>query len=229
MTKRIIGLAVALATTMAVFGAAPAQATGGSPKFTLNVVHGIPGVTVDVCVNGAKAITDFEPGDVVSGVKLPGGEYRLKVTPADEPCSGAILSAVADLAGGRNRNYTVVANLDDHGTPNLALFRNNTRKTDAGEARLVVRHTADAPAVNVWANGSPLNRGRQFVWGTQRRFDVPEGDYNVFVSLARQSAPVIGPADLSLMAGYSYQVYAWGNGTAGYNLALIPLEVGERA
>ncbi|MGZ8581333.1 MAG: DUF4397 domain-containing protein [Actinomycetota bacterium] len=229
MTKRIIGLAVALATTMALFGAAPAQATGGSQKFTLNVVHGIPGVTVDVCVNGAKAITDFEPGDVVSGVKLPGGEYRLKVTPAGEPCSAAILSAVADLAGGRNRNYTVVANLDDHGTPNLALFRNNTRKTEAGEARLVVRHTADAPAVNVWANGSPLNRGRQFVWGTQRRFDVPEGDYNVFVSLARQSAPVIGPADLSLMAGYSYQVYAWGNGTAGYNLALIPLEVGERA
>ena len=70
MTKRIIGLAVALATTMALFGAAPAQATGVS-KFTLNVVHGIPGLTVDVCVNGAKAITDFEPGDVVSGVKLP--------------------------------------------------------------------------------------------------------------------------------------------------------------
>ncbi len=229
MSKRIIGLAVALATTMALFGAAPGQATGGTPKFTLNVVHGIPGVTVDVCVNGAKAITDFEPGDVVSGVKLPGGEYRLKVTPAGQPCSAAILSAVADLAGGRNRNYTVVANLDDHGTPNLALFRNNTRKTDEGLARVVVRHTADAPAVNVWANGSPLNRGRQFVWGTQRRFDVPEGDYNVFVSLARQSAPVIGPVDLSLMAGYSYQVYAWGNGTAGYNLALIPLEVGEKA
>ena len=52
MTKRIIGLAVALATTMALFGAAPAQAGGGG-KFTLNVVHGIPGLTVDVCVNGS--------------------------------------------------------------------------------------------------------------------------------------------------------------------------------
>lgn len=229
MTKRIMGLAVALATTMALFGSGSAQAAGHTPKFTLNVVHGIPGVVVDVCVNGAKAINDFEPGDVVSGVRLPEGEYRLKVTPAGEACSAAILSATADLAGGRNRNYTVIANLDDTGTPNLALFRNNTRKTDEGLARVVVRHTADAPAVNVWANGSPLNRGRQFVWGTQRRFDVPEGDYNVFVSLARQSDPVIGPVDLSLMAGYSYQVYAWGNGTAGYNLALIPLEVGEQA
>ena len=226
MTKRIIGLAVAVATTMALFGAAPAQAGGGG-KFTLNVVHGIPGLTVDVCVNGSKAITDFKPGDVVSGVKLPGGEYRLKVTPAGEACRAAVLKAVADLRGGRN--YTVVANLDDEGTPNLALFRNNTRKTDAGEARLVVRHTADAPAVNVWADGSPLNRGRKFVWGEQRRFDVPEGDYEVFVSLARQSDPVIGPVDLSLEAGVSYQVYAWGNGAAGYELALIPLEVGEKA
>jgi hypothetical protein len=228
MMKRIIGLAVAVATTMALFGAAPAQATA-TQKFTLNVVHGIPGLTVDVCVNGAKAITGFKPGDVVSGVRLPEGEYRLKVTPAGERCGAAVLSAVADLPGGRDRNYTVVANLDDHGTPNLALFRNNTRRTESGEARLVVRHTADAPAVNVWANGSALNRGRRFVWGAQRRFDVPDGDYEVFVSLARQRDPVIGPADLSLEADVSYQVYAWGNGASGYGLALIPLEVGEKA
>lgn len=228
MTKRIIGLAVAIATTMALVGAAPAGASGGAPKFALNVVHGIPGIVVDVCVNGAKAITDFEPGDVVAGVKLPEGTYHLKVTAAGTPCGAAILSATADLAGGRNRNYTVIANLDAHGTPNLALFRNNTRKTGAGEARLVVRHTADAPAVNVWANGSPLNRGRQFDWGSQRRFDVPAGGYEVFVSLARQSDPVIGPANLSLAAGTSYQVYAWGNGDAGYAFAVVPLEVGQQ-
>jgi hypothetical protein len=191
------------------------------------VVHGIPGVTVDVCVDGAKAITDFMPGDVVSGVVLPEGEYDLGVTPAGQPCNAAILSATADLAGGRN--YTVVANLDDDGAPNLALWRNNTRKTEAGEARVIVRHMADAPAVNVWANGSPLNTGRQFDWGSMRRWDVPEGDYSVFVSLARKSAPVIGPADLSLEAGTSYQVYAWGNGTAGYGLIVIPIEVGEKA
>jgi hypothetical protein len=227
MTKRIVGLVVALAATMAVSGAVPATAAD-TPKFTLNVVHGIPGVVVDVCVNGAKAITDFEPGDVVSGVKLPAGEYRLKVTPAGKACSAAILSAVADLAGGRNRNYTVVANLDDEGTPNLALFRNNTQKTESGEARVVVRHAADAPAVNVWANGAPLNRGRQFEWGKTRRFDVPAGHYEVFVSLARRSAPVIGPVDLALKAGYSYQIYAWGDGAAGYDLALIPVWVGQQ-
>ena len=226
MTKRIIGLAVALATTMALAGTASAQASDPR-EFTLNVVHGIPGVVVDVCVSGAKAITDFEPGEVVSGVKLPEGTYELEVTPAGEPCSAAILEVTAELEGGRFRNYTVVANLDDAGTPNLLLFRNPTRKTEPGEARLVVRHTADAPAVTVWADGSRLNRGQQFVWSKSRRFDVPEGEYEVFASLAGQSDPVIGPVDLSLMAGFTYQVYAWGNAEAGYSLAVIPVEVGQ--
>lgn len=227
MRKRILGLTVAAAAALSMIGASPAVA-GGTPKFTLNVVHGIPGITVDVCVNGAKAITGFEPGDVVAGVRLPGGEYELGVTPEGERCRDAILKATADIAGGWNRNYTVIANLDDTGTPNLALWRNNVRKTDEDQARVIVRHMADAPAVNVWANGSPLNRGRQFTWGEARRFDVPEGRYDVFVSLARQSDPVIGPAHLRLDNGYSYQVYAWGNGAAGYGLIVIPIEVGEK-
>ena len=91
----------------------------------------------------------------------------------------------------------------------------------------MVRHMADAPAVNVWANGSPLSRGRQFDWGSMRGWDVPEGDYEVFVSLARQSDPVIGLSTCA-QAGFRYQVYAWGNGTAGYGLIVIPLESGEK-
>ncbi|HEX4941815.1 MAG TPA: DUF4397 domain-containing protein, partial [Actinomycetota bacterium] len=112
--KRIIGLALALTTTMALGATTPAAASERE-EFSLNVVHGIPGVTVDVCVNGAKTITDFQPGDVVSDVRLQEGEYRLKVTPAGEPCSAAILQARAELEGGRYRSYTVVANLDDDG------------------------------------------------------------------------------------------------------------------
>lgn len=226
MRKRTFGLTLALATVTALAASVPAAASNGKP-FTLNVVHGIPGVVVDVCVDGAKAITDFEPGDVVEGVVLPEGTYRFDVTPAGEPCSAAILTTTADLEGGRFKNYTVVANLDDEGNPNLLLFRNPMRKTEEGLARLVVRHTADAPAVTVWADGSRLNRGRQFVWGESRRYNVPAGDYEVFVSVAGETDPVIGPVSLTLMAGYTYTVYAWGNGDAGYDLAVIAIEVGE--
>jgi Domain of unknown function (DUF4397) len=226
MRKRILGLTLALVTGTALAASAPAAAAGGKP-FTLNVVHGIPGVVVDVCVDGAKAITGFEPGDVVTGIALPEGTYRFDVTPAGAPCSAAILTATADLEGGRFKNYTVVANLDDEGDPNLLLFRNPMRKTEEGLARLVVRHTANAPAVTVWADGSRLNRGREFEWGKSRRYNVPAGDYEVFVSLAGETDPVIGPVQLTLMAGHTYTVYAWGDGAAGYDLAVIAIEVGE--
>lgn len=226
MRKRLIGLSVALATMTALFGVGAGIAQAGPAKAMLNVVHGIPGLDVDVCVNGAKAITDFNPGEVVSGVALPEGTYRFRVVAEGDDCDDVVLKARRTLEG--DRNYTVIANLNDEGEPNLKFFRNNTRKTEAGQARVIVRHTADAPAVNVWANGAPLNRGFEFTWGEARRYDVPKGDYTVFVSLPRQSDPVIGPVDLMLKAGYSYQVYAWGNGSAGYDLAVIGLEVGQK-
>jgi Domain of unknown function (DUF4397) len=226
MIRRLIALTVASATAMALAGAVPASA-GTQKTFRLNVVHGIPGVTVDVCVDGEKAITDFQPGNVVTGVELPEGGYRLRVTPAGEPCDAAILDETAEFEGGRFKNYTVVANLDAEGNPNLLVFKNATRKTEEGLARIVVRHTADAPAVAVWADGSRLNRGRQFVWGESRRYNVPAGEYEVFVSLAGETEPVIGPVDLTLEAGVSYQIYAWGDADSGFDLAVIPLNVGE--
>ena len=83
--------------------------------------------------------------------------------------------------------------------------------------------------MTVWADGSRLNQGREFVWGESRRYNVPAGEYEVFVSLAGETDPVIGPVDLTLEAGFSYQVYAWGNAADGYALAVVPLEVGEAA
>jgi hypothetical protein len=38
---------------------------------------------------------------------------------------------------------------------------------------------------------------------------------------------VIGPTRLTVRAGFSYQVYAWGNGDAGYALAIVATEVGQ--
>ena len=102
-----------------------------------------------------------------------------------------------------------------------------TSVTAAGSARLVVRHTADAPAVTVWADGSKLNHGRGFEWGETRRYPVPAGTYSVAVSPAGSTTPVIGPTELTVRAGFSYQVHAWGNGDAGYALAIVATRVGQ--
>ncbi|GIU99979.1 MAG: hypothetical protein KatS3mg014_1595 [Actinomycetota bacterium] len=71
MGKRpaFVGLVLALALSVLGVGSA------GAADATLNVVHGVPGVDVNVCVNGDLAIPDFDPGEVVEGVVLPAGMY----------------------------------------------------------------------------------------------------------------------------------------------------------
>ena len=225
MRRLILFFAVA---ALALFGLMPTVASAGvSRTATLNVVHGIPGLDVDVCVNGDKAITDFNPGEVVAGLKLPAGRYDLAVVAKGAPCSPALLE-LKDAGLWDGHNYTVIANLDASGAPNLKKFGNNVSKTEDGQARLLIRHTAAAPAVNVWANGTKLIKGTWFDWGSRSRFDVPEGAYTVKATLPHHSTAVIGPATVSLDMGTVYQVFAWGSSSAGYSFAVVPTVVGTK-
>ncbi len=54
----------------------------------------------------------------------------------------------------------------------------------------------------------------------------PHGIYAAWVSLPNDFAPVIGPAVVKLDKGIAYQVYAWGDGTSGYDFAVVALPVG---
>jgi len=209
---------------MTLVGVGTAGARGGNA--VLNVVHGIPGVDVNVCVNGAAAIPDFKPGDVAAGVELPAGSYDVKIVAAADTCDDAAILEASGVALKAGKNYTAVANLNANGDPNIKLFTNKVAPVKVGKARLTVRHTAAAPAVNVWANGSVLIGGNDFVWGESATVAVPKGSYRVKVTLPGQTAPVIGPATLKLKTGFAYQVYAWGNGTDGYSVAVVATKVG---
>jgi len=226
MRKTMIGLVAVGALGLGLVSTGPADARTGDA--TLNVVHGIPGVTVNVCVNGQDAIPDFQPGDVVSGVELPEGSYDVKIVAASDACAGAAILEADGVNLTAGKSYTAVANLNADGTPNIKLFTNNVKPVRAGKARLVIRHTAEAPAVNVWANGAVLIGGDDFVWGASRGFVVPKGSYKAKVTLPGQSKAVIGPATLTLKPGSAYQVYAWGDGTDGYGLAVVATRVGTK-
>lgn len=220
MRKRFLGLAVAASLAISLFG----MSTANAADATLNVVHGIPGVDVNVCVNGAEAIPDFNPGDVETGVALAAGEYDFKIVAASSTCGGtAILeaTAVALVDGG---NYTAIAHLMEDGTPALDLFKNNVKPLDKGIARLTVRHTAAAPEVDVWANGSVVLE--DVPHGASATMKVPTGVYAVWASLPGDHMPVIGPDVLKLTKGMAYQVYAWGDETSGYDFAVVATKVG---
>ena len=89
-----VGAALALA--------APAHAAGSTSQ--VSVLHGVPGLTVDVYANGDKILSNFAPGTLTDPLSLPAGSYDLAVFPAGQPSSGtpAIKADDVEVPGGAN-------------------------------------------------------------------------------------------------------------------------------
>ena len=195
---------VALGTSSALT-AGPAFAKANSQ---VSVVHGIPGQPVDVYVNGKKTIADFEPGKVAGPLSLAAGQYDIALTKPGDAIGDALLT-VDDAEVPGDANLSLVAHLSADGKPTLTPFANDTAKLGAGKARLIVRHTAAAPAVDVRAGGDPVFEG--VTNGKEGKADVDAGTVSADVVLAGSDTRVLGPADLDLGEGTATVVYAVGS------------------
>jgi hypothetical protein len=195
--------------------AATAAAQAG--EGTVTVVHGVPDLSVDVYVNGDLTLEDFEPGTITDPLTLPAGDYELEIRPADaDPASDPAIAGSATLPAGADAS--IVAHLDGDGAPTLSVFVNDTSRIGAGDARLTVRHTAAAPAVDVLADGSALVSG--LANADEATAEAPVGTYEVAVAPEGTTDAVLGPADLTLQEGTGYFVYAIGSAEDG-NLDLL--------
>jgi hypothetical protein len=216
--RRISAAALALATPLVatplalaplVAAAAPASAAGSSSTATVSVLHGVPGLTVDVYADGQRLLAGFEPGTLTDPQQLPAGQHDLTVFPAGADPSGTPAIRADDVDVPAGANITVVAHLDAAGKPVLTPYVNDTSAVPAGQARLTVRHDAAAPAVDVRAGGKPVVTALEDP--EEASLTVPAGTVSADVVATGQSAPVIGPADLDLRAGTSTIVYAYGS------------------
>lgn len=214
MRARLIAAALPLALACAV---APSFAAADNHDATVQILHGVPGLTVDVYANGDSLLTNFAPGTLTDPVKLPAGEYDLKVTAAGAGADGAAAIEANDVAVPGGANITVVAHLSADGTPVLTPFVNDVSATAAGEGRLTVRHTAAAPAVDVRANGAVAFSN--LTNPNEAKADLPAGTISADVVLTGTDTVAIGPADVNVTEGANTIVYAWGS-AADSNLGL---------
>jgi hypothetical protein len=216
---RTATLAAGAASALLLLGIAPAQAADTA---TVSILHGVPNTPVDVYANGEELIPNFQPGTLTDPMQLPAGTYDLAIFPAGaDPASTQPAAKADDVSVPAGANATVVAHLDGSGTPVLTPFVNDTSPVPAGQARVVVRHTAAAPAVDVRAGGTPVIQG--LTNPTEKALTVPAGSVQADVVLAGTDTVAIGPADLSLTEGATTIVYAWGSQDAGFQLAVQTL------
>lgn len=178
--------------TLLLLGAARAQ------DATVNVVHGVPGLpeAVEVRANGSPLFT-FDYGDVQGPLQVPAGAYTFEVVLQGNP----ILSLTATLDAGVS--YTAIAHLQEGGTPTLSAFVDDLSEVPQNGSRLVIRHLADAPAVDFFARRlfsfqpyAPVVEGASN--GAEAALEVGAGLYRAFIAPAGTTDPVAGPLTLGL-------------------------------
>jgi hypothetical protein len=174
---------------------------------TVTVLHGIPGLSapVDVFANGAQLFS-FSYGDQEGPLTLPPGSYALEV----RQNGGTLLSLNATLTA--DDDFSVIANLDASGSPQLNAFVNTLDNVTLPKSRLYVRHTAEAPAVDIilGQNGATVATIPGVTNGQEAQADVAPGIYSVTVNLAGTSTTAFGPVDVRVENGNGYGIFAVG-------------------
>jgi hypothetical protein len=213
-----------VAGTIAALALAATPAAAISPTTAdLYVLHAVPATPVDVYVNGALTLDDFQPGALAGPLDLPAGTYSVAVTAATATDASAPVIGPIDLTLAAGTSYTAVAHLNPAGAPTATLFTNDLSATAAGEGRLTVRHTAAAPAVDVLAGGAPVITA--LANPAEARLDLAAGTISATVAATGTTAPVIGPANVAVAEGVNTIVYAWGSLADG-NLAFAVQTIG---
>lgn len=203
--KKILAGAAALAATML---AVPAGTSSAQESADIMLLHGIPGITVDVAVDGAVVIAGFEPGDMqdlssFAGETLTNLEVRAAGT--DDVAIGPVPSFDVPASG----SWTVVAHLDADGTPNITPFENDTSAAADGQGRLTVRHTAAAPAVDiVLGEVRPVENLSN---PNEASLDLPAGEIAGAQIAPTGGDPIADVPTVSVVAGENLVVYAVGS------------------
>ncbi|MET1044123.1 MAG: DUF4397 domain-containing protein, partial [Microbacteriaceae bacterium] len=206
--RKTLALGIAAGALVALAGTAPAYASHDDDA-QLSVLHGIPGVTVDVYVDNALTLDNFEPGTLAGPLDLERGKYTVAITAADAADASDPIIGPVELKLKSGKNYTAVAHLTEDGQPTATLFRNQTNPVQDGKGRLTVRHVAAAPAVDILAGGTPVIS--DLANPDQAKLTLAAGSISAAVAAAGTTDPVIGPADVSVTEGVNTIVYAWGS------------------
>jgi hypothetical protein len=213
---RLLGvstMAAAVAAGGVLVSAAGASAASGDAALT--VIHGVPGVTVDVCADGKAAITGFTFNSQKS-LSLPAGTYSLGIVKAGSACTSSnyLASASATLSSGENAS--AIAYLNSSGKPTIGLYQNSLASVPSGQGRLVLSHNAAAPTVKVSAGGTTL--ASSLAPGAQAAVTVPAKTYTgVDVDVASSGAAAISGASVPVTADADTIVYVVGSSSAKYS------------
>ncbi len=184
------------------------QTTSAQSSADLTLVHGIPGTTVDLSVDGTVVIDAFVPGSLAN-ISSFAGKTLQNVTVTDDATGAVVIGPIASLVVPDSGSHSIVAHLDATGTAVLSTFENNTEPTATGEARLTVRHTAEAPAIDlIVGDQRPIVGATN---GQSAELELPDGSLTDAQVALTGDVAIAEIATLDLAANTNTIVYAVGS------------------
>jgi hypothetical protein len=174
----------------------------------VTVLHGLPGFTADVYVNGKLTLDGFKPLASAGPLQLPPGRYDIAIREVGAPAeSKPALEGTVELKAGTN--VSIVAHPDNQGSPSLSVFVNDLTPVKAGRSRLVVRQVAAAPDLDVSVDGQRRFTGLKL--GASETATLAAGRHSILVTEAQQTNGLIGPKRVNLKEGTARILYVTGS------------------
>jgi hypothetical protein len=181
------------------------------------IIHGLPGFTADVYVNGKLLLDGFKPTSTAGPLSLAPGSYKVAIREVGSPAdSKPALSGTLSLSAGSN--ISIVAHLTRSGKPSLSVFHNAFEQVSPGRSLLYVRNVAAVPALSVLLDDrrvkSGLGEGDE--WGGR----TTPGRHTIAFGSPAANHVLIPSTDIRLDEGVAEIVYVVGSAKAD-NLDLM--------
>lgn len=175
----------------------------------VSLVQGVPGAVVDVVVDGRTVSTGVDLGKVVGPLQLRSGSHEVRFVGRDDASSTA---ATVTVGSGAAQDVVLHAPENADADPVVSVYRTPTAPIGAGKARVLLAHTAEVGAADIWVDGERVFT--DMANGQFAQADVPAGMHRVAIrptGAASSSTPVLGPLPVDLGAGTVTLAYAVGN------------------
>jgi len=189
-----------------------------STKASVTIVHGLPGFTADIYLDGELLLDGFEPTSTAGPLRVPPGRYDVDIRPVGAPAdSPPVLSATVPIMAGSN--ISLVAHVTRGGDGALTVFENTFRRLPAGRSLLRVRHVAGGPPLSVRFDGRLVKENLRFrgEWGTT----TDPGPHRISFASSSANELLIPSTDIQLEEGVAQIVYVVGGPVGSGSLELM--------
>ncbi|WP_297617900.1 DUF4397 domain-containing protein [Nocardioides sp.] len=182
----------------------PGQAT--APPGQVTVVQALPGVAVDVSIDGRSVATGAGVGDLLGPFDLAPGEHDIEFTGADD----LRVASTLDVSAGASSDVVLHLPAEVDGDPVVHSYDAPTGPIGPDKARVVLAHTATVAPADVEVDGTVVFTN--IANGEFAEADVPAGTLEVaLLPSGTKGAPILGPLDVTLEGQTLSMIYAYGN------------------